>query len=74
VEHCAARNRALAAAARALAENAELARRLAAWTRADDNVGAATELEREASEEERLAEQVRRMAAGLAEPGHGGAS
>lgn len=74
VEHCAARNRALSAAARALAENAALARRLAAWTRAESNVGAATELERAAAEEDRLSEQVRRLAAGLPVPGRNGAA
>ena len=72
VEHCAARNRALQRAARALAENAALARRLAGWTREQGNLEAATELEREAAAEDRLYEQVRHMVEGLPEPGRGG--
>jgi hypothetical protein len=72
VDHCAARNRALQSAARALAENAALARRLAAWTREQGNVEAAEQLEQEAVAEDRLYEQVRGMVAGLPEPGRGG--
>ena len=72
VEHCAARNRAVQAAARALSENAALARRLAAWTRAHGNLEAAEELEREADHEERLYQQVRPLLEGLPEPGPGG--
>src|SRR5690348_8208933 len=44
VEQCATRNRALLYAARSLAENAALARRLARWTREHGDVEAATEL------------------------------
>jgi two-component system chemotaxis response regulator CheB len=72
VDHCAARNRALQHAARALAENAALARRLAAWTREQGNVEAAKQLEEEAAQEDRLSEQVRGMVEGLPVPGHGG--
>ena len=72
MEHCAARNRALQHAARALAENAALARRLAGWTREQGNLEAAAGLEREAAEEDRLYEQVRHMLEGLPEPGSGG--
>lgn len=64
IEHCAARNRALEHAARWLAENAVLAHRLAGWTRQHGNPEAAASLEREAAEENRLFEQVRRMAEG----------
>jgi two-component system chemotaxis response regulator CheB len=68
VEHCAARNRALASAARSLAENAALARRLAAWTREHGNFQAADELENEARAEDGLYQQVSAMAKGLPEP------
>lgn len=67
IEHSAARNRALKYAARALAENAALARRLAVWTREQGNAEAAVQLEREAAEEDRLYEQVRHMVDGLPE-------
>jgi two-component system chemotaxis response regulator CheB len=72
VEHCAARNRAVQAAARALAENAALARRLAAWTRAHGNPKAAEELEREADHEDRLYAQVHPLLEDLPELGRGG--
>lgn len=65
IEHCAARNRALACAARSLAENAALARRLAAWTREQGNDEAAARLEEEAADEDRLYEQVRATLDGL---------
>jgi two-component system chemotaxis response regulator CheB len=68
IEHCAARNRALHTAARALAENAALARQLAGWTREHGNPAAAEALEREAKDEDRLFEQVRGMVDGLAAP------
>jgi hypothetical protein len=71
IEHCAARNRAVQHAARALAENAALARRLAAWTREQGNLTAAAELEREADEEDGLYEQVQHMVEGLPEAGRG---
>jgi two-component system, chemotaxis family, protein-glutamate methylesterase/glutaminase len=72
IEHCAARNRALQVAARALAENAALARRLAVWTRDQGNLEAAAALEREAAQEDRLFDQARQMLDGLPEPGRGG--
>jgi len=62
VEHCEARNRALQYAARALAENAALARRLATWTREHANPEAAAALEDEARSEDSLYKQVRAMA------------
>jgi len=71
IEHSAARNRALQCAARALAENAALARRLATWTREQGNLEAAAALEREAAQEDQLFEQVRGMVEGLPEPGRG---
>jgi two-component system, chemotaxis family, protein-glutamate methylesterase/glutaminase len=65
IEHCVARNRTLLVAARALAENAALARRLAvlADERGDARVG--VRLEEEAREEDRLYAQVRAMLEGL---------
>lgn len=71
VEHCAARNRAIRSAARALAENAALARELAVWTRGQGNGAAAARLEEEAVEEDRLSDQVRRMAQDLPEAADG---
>ena len=65
VAHCAARNTALQAAARALAENAALARELAAWSRERGNLAAAARIEEEAALEERYHEQVRGMLEGL---------
>ena len=65
VAHCAARNAALEAAARALAENAALARKLAAWSRERGNVTAAARIEEEAALEERYYQQVWRMLEGL---------
>ena len=72
IEHCGARNQALQYAARALAENAALARRLATWTREQGNLEAAAALEREAAQEDQLFEQVRQMVEGLPAPGRGG--
>jgi len=65
IDHCGERNRALIKGARALAENAALARRLAvlAHDRGDTSVG--MRLEEEAREEDRLFEQVRAMLEGL---------
>jgi two-component system, chemotaxis family, protein-glutamate methylesterase/glutaminase len=68
VEHCAARNTALKAAARALAENAALAWKLASWAGEQGNDAAAARLKEEAAEEERLYEQVSRMIEGLPTP------
>jgi len=53
IEHCAMRNRALGAAARALAENADLARALAEQARAVGDGALAARLEDEARAEER---------------------
>jgi two-component system chemotaxis response regulator CheB len=64
IEHCAARNKALRHAARALAENAALARKLAEWTRARGNEAAARQLEEEAADNHRLGEEVGRMLEG----------
>jgi two-component system, chemotaxis family, protein-glutamate methylesterase/glutaminase len=61
IEHCAARNRALRAAARSLAENAALARDLAELARALGRVALAARLEAEAAAEARHVEQVRAM-------------
>jgi two-component system, chemotaxis family, protein-glutamate methylesterase/glutaminase len=65
IEHCAARNAALKQAHRALAENVALARKLAAWTRARGNEAAASRLEHEAADDQRLTEQVASMLEGL---------
>jgi two-component system, chemotaxis family, protein-glutamate methylesterase/glutaminase len=61
IEHCAMRNRALGAAARAVAENADLARALAeqARTLGDDTL--ASRLEEEARAEERHVGQILEM-------------
>lgn len=61
IEHCAMRNRALGAAARALAENADLARALAAEARALNNGALAARLEAEAQSEERRIGQILEM-------------
>ncbi len=65
IEHCAARNRALQSAARALAENAALAHKLAAWTREHGNPAAAVRLAEEAETEDRFLEQVQEMLRGV---------
>lgn len=67
IEHCAARNRAILAAARALAENAALARTLSRWAHERGDEALAARLEGEASEEDRCIEQVRAMVVGLGE-------
>jgi two-component system, chemotaxis family, protein-glutamate methylesterase/glutaminase len=61
IEHCAMRNRALGAAARALAENADLARALAAEAKALNNGALAARLEAEAQSEERHIGQILEM-------------
>jgi two-component system, chemotaxis family, protein-glutamate methylesterase/glutaminase len=61
IEHCAMRNRALGAAARALAENADLARALAAEAKALGNGALAARLEAEAQSEERHIGQILEM-------------
>lgn len=68
IEHSAARNQALLVAARALAENAALARRLASSAAKRGDTGVAARLEAEAREEDRLYAQVRAMIEGLPEP------
>ena len=65
VAHCAARNAALEAAARALAENAALAHKLAAWSRERGDLSAAARIAEEAELEELYREQVERMLEGL---------
>ena len=65
VAHCTARNAALEAAARALAENAALARKLAVWSRERGNLSAGARIEAEAVVEEQYYEQVRSMLEGL---------
>ena len=61
IEHCAMRNRALGAAARALAENADLARALADQARALANDALAVRLEQEARAEEHHVGQILEM-------------
>jgi two-component system chemotaxis response regulator CheB len=58
IKHCAMRNRALGAAARALAENADLARALAEQAKALGNDTLAGRLEEEARSEERHIGQI----------------
>lgn len=77
VEHSAARNRALLFAARALAENGALARRLAAWADERGEAALADRLRQEAADEDRLSEQVQALAGEAPElrtetPGSGG--
>jgi hypothetical protein len=72
IEHSVARNQALLTAARALAENAALARRIASSAEARGDTAVATRLEAEAQEEDRLYAQVRAMLEGLPEVGGDG--
>jgi two-component system, chemotaxis family, protein-glutamate methylesterase/glutaminase len=65
VEHSAVRNQTLKRAARSLAENAALARKLAAWARERGNHAAAAGLEEEANEGERLRVGVSRVLEGV---------
>ena len=65
IEHCSARNRALKVAARKLAENAALARHLAAWARERGDTQMARRLEEEAAAEDGAYEQVQSMLDGL---------
>jgi hypothetical protein len=62
------RNAALKGASRALAENAALARKLAAWTSARGNQAAADNLEQEALTDDRLSLEVARILEGI--PAH----
>lgn len=68
IEHSVIRNQALLTAARALAENAALARRIAASAEARGDTVVAVRLEQEAREEDRLYAQVQAMLEGLPEP------
>jgi two-component system, chemotaxis family, protein-glutamate methylesterase/glutaminase len=67
IAHSVARNRAALSAARALAENAALARRLAVSAERRGDAAVAARLEAEAHEEDRLYAQVRAMTEGLSE-------
>lgn len=67
IAHSVTRNRAILTAARALAENAALARRIAASAERRGDTGVASRLEAEAQEEDRLYAQVRAMIDGLAD-------
>jgi two-component system, chemotaxis family, protein-glutamate methylesterase/glutaminase len=71
IEHCAMRNRALGAAARVLAENADLARALAEQATTLGNAALAARLEEEARSEERYIGQILEMLGeiGAGEPG-----
>jgi two-component system, chemotaxis family, protein-glutamate methylesterase/glutaminase len=73
IEHCAARNRALKYAARVLAENAALARKLAAWTTEQGNHVASIRLAEEAAEEDHLVDHISQMLEGLPTPAGGAA-
>ena len=68
IEHSVTRNHALLTAARALAENAALARRIASSAADRGDTTVAVRLEQEAQEEDRLYTQVRAMLEGLPEP------
>ena len=68
IEHSVARNRSLLTAARSLAENAALARRLASSAEERGDTATAARLEEEAREEDRLYEHVRAMLEGRPEP------
>src|SRR3954470_23547053 len=64
IAHSVTRNRALLTAARALAEHAALARRLAESAESRGDTGVAARLDEEVSEEDRLYAQVRAMTDG----------
>src|SRR3954451_23561784 len=67
IAHSVARNQALLSAARALAEHAALARRLADSAKQRGDTSVAERLHEEAREEDRLYAEVRAMTDGLAE-------
>src|SRR3954463_1658140 len=67
IAHSVARNRAVLSAARALAEHAALARRLAESAERRGEAAVAARLHEEAREEDRLYAQVRGMTEGLSE-------
>ena len=68
IEHSVMRNQSLLTAARSLAENSALARRLASSAEERGDTAVAARLEEEAREEDRLYEHVRAMLEGLPEP------
>ena len=68
IEHSVARNQALLTAARALSENAALARHIASSAERRGDTAVAVRLEEEAREEDRLYAQVRAMLEGLPGP------
>ena len=68
IEHSVARNRSLLTAARCLAENAALARRLASSAKERGDAAVAARLEEEAGEEDRLYQHVRAMLEGRPDP------
>jgi two-component system chemotaxis response regulator CheB len=68
IEHSVTRNQALLTAARALAENAALARHIASSAQTRGDTAVAARMEREAREEDRLYAQVQAMLEGLPEP------
>jgi hypothetical protein len=72
IAHSVVRNEALLTAARALAENAALARHIAASAEARGDTAVSVRLEAEAREEDRLHAQVRAMLDGLPEVGADG--
>ena len=72
IEHSVTRNQALVTAARALAENAALARHIAASAQRRGDTAVAARLETEAQEEDRLYAQVRSMLDGLPQPDRDG--
>jgi hypothetical protein len=65
IAHCLARNTALQVAARALAEQAALARKLAAGSRARGDLAAAARIEAEADSAARYYQQIQTMLEGL---------
>jgi hypothetical protein len=65
IEHCDARNQALRAAARALAENASLAHYLADWARERGDLVMVEQLEAEGASEDAAYLQVQSMLEGL---------
>jgi len=67
IAHSVARNQALLSAARALAENAALARRISESAERRGDAAVAARLEAEAQEEDQLYAQVRAMVDGLSE-------
>jgi hypothetical protein len=72
IEHSVARNRALLTAARVLAENAALARHIAASAQGRGDAAVAVRLEDEAQEGDRLYAQIRAMLEGLPDVGADG--